>query len=121
MEKNVGKDIGDKTQHPSRTFGNVDDNFIIEFRSAQVLQRFEEIVRHCKASLEVNEDTMRSLQALNTDLRGFEPGSHPQINWHTVNTTLEQHLQDISRYKRNVDVLLHKIQGRARLVRAHIP
>jgi len=97
--------------------GAGDLDFIAEFRRLQILQRFEENVQVVKASLEINEDTIRSVQTLNTTLRDFNSDPTAKITWHYVDATLEQQLADISREKRNIEDLLRKIQGRSRLVR----
>jgi len=96
--------------------GDPRDDFVVEFHCIQRLQRFEETVQRFRSSLEINEDTIRSLQTMNTNLRDFGSDPAAKLTWHCVDTALEQQLADIARHKRDVDGLLRKIQGRGRLV-----
>jgi len=118
----VGTKLADNlSQHPRRIGGAGDatEDLIVEFRSVQILQKFEERVQMFKTALEINEDIITSLKALNLDL--WELASvqdqEGKIAWRSVNVSLEQQLADILRHKRNVDCLIAQIQGRSRLVR----
>ncbi|KAF8250381.1 hypothetical protein K440DRAFT_659399 [Wilcoxina mikolae CBS 423.85] len=121
VEKSVGTKLADDlSQHPHRIRGAGDaaDNLIVEFRSVQILQKFEERVQMFKTALEINEDILTSLKALNSDLWEFtsDKDLDGKIAWRNVNTSLEQLLADILRHKRNVDCLLNQVQGRSRLL-----
>jgi len=122
VEKPVGTKLADDlSQHPHRTRGGGDatERLIVEFRSVQILQKFEERVQMFKAALEINEDIIMSLKALNSDLWEFASVQDQvgKIAWRSVNASLEQQLADILRHKRNVDYLISQVQGRSRLVR----
>jgi hypothetical protein len=112
---------GDLSLPSRRTAGARDatEDLIVEFLSVQILQKFEERVQLFKTALEVNEDIILSLKALNSDLWEFASvqDQDGKIAWRYLNTSLEQQLADILRHKRNVDRLLVQIQGRSRLVR----
>ncbi|KAF8250378.1 hypothetical protein K440DRAFT_159332 [Wilcoxina mikolae CBS 423.85] len=113
VEINVGKPLGSNTFNSER----VDEiGFVAEFRRLQILQHFKEHVQLYKASVEINEDTIRSLQTLNTTLRDYNSDPTAKITWHCVDAALEQQLADISRHKRNIEGLLLKIQGRSQLM-----
>ncbi|KAF8537790.1 hypothetical protein BDD12DRAFT_845248 [Trichophaea hybrida] len=121
VEKSVGTKLADDlSQHPHRIRGAGDaaDSLIVEFRNVQILQKFEERVQMFKTALEINEDIITSLKALNSDLWEFTSNKDldGKIAWCHINTSLEQLLADILRHKRNVDCLLTQVQGRSRLL-----
>jgi hypothetical protein len=101
---------------PTKVIGDPREHFKVEFRSIQILQRFEERIQLFRSSLEINEDTIRSLQTMNTNLRDLGPDPTAKLTWHCVDAALEQQLTDLSRHKRNIESLFCKIQGRGRLV-----
>jgi len=122
VEKPVGAKLEDDlSQHPRRIGGVMvgTEGLIVEFRSVQILQKFEVHVRLFKTALEINEDIITSLKALNSDLRELATvqDQDGKIAWRSVNASLEQQQADILCHKRNVDCLISQIQGRSQLVR----
>jgi hypothetical protein len=118
----VGTKLADDLSQHLRRIGGAGDateDLIVEFLSVQILQKFEERVQMFKTALEINEDIITSLKALNSDLWEFASvqDQEGKIAWRGVNASLEQQLADILRHKRNVDCLIAQVQGRSRLVR----
>lgn len=88
--------------------------FKVDFNDVQDLQRFEELLRAIKTALEINEDSIKSLQALNNKLHKMQGTS--LAFWSEVDIEAEQQLAKISRHKRNFQALLKNVHGRAQLL-----
>jgi hypothetical protein len=87
----------------------------VDFHNVQDLQQFEELLRRVKTALEINEDSIRSLMALNDKLRQLSSDGDKSL-WIQVDVEAEQQLAIFGRYKRNVETLLQNVHGRASLV-----
>ena len=68
-----------------------------------------------KTALEINEDSIRSLIALNDKLRQLSSDEDKSL-WIQVEVEAEQQLAIFGRHKRNVEALLQNVHGRASLV-----
>ncbi|KAF8537931.1 hypothetical protein BDD12DRAFT_886648 [Trichophaea hybrida] len=92
------------------------EQFEVDFEDVQDLQRFEELLRRVKTSLEINEDSIRSLKALNDKLRDLAEEESSLASWSEVDIEAEQQLAIVARHKRNFDTLLKNVHGRAQLL-----
>lgn len=104
----------------SPTFqGNVNplELFEVDFDDVQKLQRFEENLRRVRAALEVNEDSIRSVKALNEKLHELMEDDHSSKgSFCEIDAEAEQQLTIINRHKRNFESLLQNVRGRAALL-----
>lgn len=89
--------------------------FEVNFQSVQDLQQFEELLRRVKTALEINEDSIRSLMALNDKLRQLSSDADKSL-WIQVDVEAEQQLAVFGRHKRNIEALLQNVHGRASLL-----
>lgn len=106
-------------QSPSSRFEGKRDpleQFEVDFKDVQDLQRFEELLRRVKTALEINEDSIRSLKALNNKLRDLAGVESSPASWSEIDIEAEQQLATVARHKRNFDTLLKNVHGRAQLV-----
>ncbi|KAF8244822.1 hypothetical protein K440DRAFT_608859 [Wilcoxina mikolae CBS 423.85] len=92
------------------------EQFEVDFEDVQDLQRFEELLRRVKTALEINEDSIRSLRALNDKLRDLAGEESSLASWSEVDIEAEQQLAIVARHKRNFDTLLKNVHGRAQLL-----
>jgi Mg2+ and Co2+ transporter CorA len=90
------------------------ESFNVDFRNVQDMQRLEELIRSIKTALEINEDSLKSLQSLNNKLHKLQRTS--SASWNEVDIEAEQHLARISLYKRNFETLLGNVHGRSQLL-----
>lgn len=113
VRDNVQKRLihGDTTKDPCELLD-------VRFEMVQDLQKFEEIAQQFQTALEVNEEVVKTLRALNDKLHKFsQDPNEGEVSWQMFDNSLQQYLSQTLLQKRSVETLLKRIRGRAELVR----